>query len=242
VGRKIKNARPRQRGRNVHVNKYIAQRGRTKSSKAVLTASNMELSTSGLSISNLSKAKQRAIEQMESQAAGPITACPASLCQALRSDRKHIDIFPRQYEIWFAELGYHYGTSIQGGCRPVLVVSNDVANRFSQTLTAIPLTTKMKKLGLPTHVLVSEEDCEMLRHEYLLDSLLLVEQVATIDRTMLRNRLCRLKSQEKIAAVKAALNIQLGEAGPDADGAIETIITQEDQSNFIETEVNTSGS
>jgi len=144
VGRKIKNARPRQRGRNVHLNKYIAQRGRTKPSKAVLTESGMEFSTSGLSTSGLPKAKQRAIEQMESQAAGPITACPASLCQALWSDRKHINVYPHQYEIWFAELGYHYGTSIQGGCRPVLVVSNDVANRFSQTLTVIPLTTKIR--------------------------------------------------------------------------------------------------
>jgi len=78
----------------------------------------------------------------------------------------------------------------------------------------------------------------MLRSEYLLDSVLLVEQVATIDRSMLRNRLCRLKSTEKIAAVKAALNIQLGEAESDAE--LNTYF--QEQSNFIETEVNTSGS
>ena len=55
----------------------------------------------------------------------------------------------QRFEIWFAELGDHYGSSVQSGSRPVLVISNDVANRFSSTLTVIPLTTVQKKLGLP---------------------------------------------------------------------------------------------
>ena len=53
----------------------------------------------------------------------------------------------QRFEIWFAELGDHYGSSVQSGSRPVLVISNDVANRFSSTLTVIPLTTVQKKLG-----------------------------------------------------------------------------------------------
>lgn len=49
----------------------------------------------------------------------------------------------------------------ESGSRPVLVMSNDVANHYSSTLTVIPMTTVMKKLELPTHVSVSESDCQM---------------------------------------------------------------------------------
>ena len=70
--------------------------------------------------------------------------------EALRQDISQQDS-PQQivqrFEIWFAELGNHYGSSVQSGSRPVLVISNDVANRFSSTLTVIPLTTVQKKLG-----------------------------------------------------------------------------------------------
>ena len=74
----------------------------------------------------------------------------------------------RRFEIWFAELGNHYGSSVQSGSRPVLVMSNDVANHYSSTLTVIPMTTVMKKLELPTHIPVSEADCQMYgSHTYL---------------------------------------------------------------------------
>ena len=85
---------------------------------------------------------------------------------------------PKQYEIWFAELGDHYDTSVQSGNRPVLVISNDVANRNSPIITVIPLSSKLKKLELPVHVVLTEKDCEMLRDEHLEDSILLVEQNA----------------------------------------------------------------
>ena len=85
---------------------------------------------------------------------------------------------PKQYEVWFAELGDHSGTSVQSGTRPVLVISNDVANRNSPVITVIPLSSKLKKLELPVHIVLTEKECEMLRDEHLEDSILLVEQNA----------------------------------------------------------------
>lgn len=112
---------------------------------------------------------------------------------------------PKQHEIWFAELGNHYGTSVQSGNRPVLVITNDVSNRYSQTLTVIPLTSKMKKLELPTHVVLTKDHCEMLRAEQMEDSVLLIEQITTIDRSALYSRLCRVISAEKKQEIERAV-------------------------------------
>ena len=112
----------------------------------------------------------------------------------------------RRFEIWFAELGNHYGSSVQSGSRPVLVMSNDVANHYSSTLTVIPMTTVMKKLELPTHIPVSEADCQMYgSHTYLRESIALAEQVTTIDKKALRNVLCRVTSAEKQKEIERAL-------------------------------------
>ena len=105
--------------------------------------------------------------------------------EALRQDISQQDS-PQQivqrFEIWFAELGIHYGSSVQSGSRPVLVISNDVANRFSSTLTVIPLTTVQKKLGLPTHI-----------------------QVTTIGKNALLNKLGSLTSTAKQREVELAI-------------------------------------
>lgn len=112
----------------------------------------------------------------------------------------------RRFEIWFAELGNHYESSVQSGSRPVLVMSNDVANRYSSTLTVIPMTTVMKKLELPTHIPVSEADCQMYgSHTYLRESIALAEQVTTIDKRALRNVLCRVISETKQKEIEQAL-------------------------------------
>ena len=63
---------------------------------------------------------------------------------------------PRRGDVWFAELGDHFGTSVQGGCRPVLVISNDMGNRCSDIVNVIPMTSRMKKYYLPSHTIVEE--------------------------------------------------------------------------------------
>ena len=114
----------------------------------------------------------------------------------------------QRFEIWFAELGDHYGSSVQSGSRPVLVISNDVANRFSSTLTVIPLTTVQKKLGLPTHIQIAEADCQMINdHAYLRNSVALAEQVTTIGKNALLNKLGSLTSIAKQREVEQAIAV-----------------------------------
>ena len=115
---------------------------------------------------------------------------------------------PKQYEVWFAELGDHSGTSVQSGTRPVLVISNDVANRNSPVITVIPLSSKLKKLELPVHIVLTEKECEMLRDEHLEDSILLVEQITTIDKLVLFNRFCCVVSVQKKHEIEAAVTKQ----------------------------------
>lgn len=114
----------------------------------------------------------------------------------------------QRFEIWFAELGDHFGSSVQSGSRPVLVISNDVANRFSSTLTVIPLTTVQKKLNLPTHIRIAEADCQMINdHAYLRNSVALAEQVTTIGKNALLNKLGCLTSKAKRREVEQAIAV-----------------------------------
>ena len=114
----------------------------------------------------------------------------------------------QRFEIWFAELGDHFGSSVQSGSRPVLVISNDVANRYSSTLTVIPLTTVQKKLNLPTHIQIAEADCQMVNdHAYLRNSVALAEQVTTIGKNALLNKLGSLTSTVKQREVEQAIAV-----------------------------------
>lgn len=114
----------------------------------------------------------------------------------------------QRFEIWFAELGDHFGSSVQSGSRPVLVISNDVANRFSSTLTVIPLTTVQKKLNLPTHIQIAETNCQMVNdHAYLRNSVALAEQVTTIGKNALLNKLGSMTSTAKQREVEQAIAV-----------------------------------
>ena len=105
---------------------------------------------------------------------------------------------PRRWEIWFAQLGSHPGTSIQQGCRPVLVISNNISNTKSDIVTVIPLTSKVKKPWLPSHTPISETDVQCLDEKFL-DSTVLTEQL-TID-TQLRVFACK-QSRTQMAVDK----------------------------------------
>ena len=138
------------------------------------------------------------------------TARPAvkTVSQASSQQQETPQQMVQRFEIWFAELGDHYGSSVQSGSRPVLVISNDVANRFSSTLTVIPLTTVQKKLGLPTHIQIAEADCQMINdHAYLRNSVALAEQVTTIGKNALLNKLGSLTSTAKQREVEQAIAV-----------------------------------
>lgn len=108
-------------------------------------------------------------------------------------------------EIWYANLGSTYG-SVQGGSRPVLIVSNDENNLHSSTVTVVPLTTRKKKMYLETHVLLENEIGNPLHRE----SVVLAEQITTIDKMMLINRVGFLEQFGAMEQIAAAIRLQTG--------------------------------
>lgn len=104
-------------------------------------------------------------------------------------------------EIWFARLGSHRYTSVREGKRPVLIVSNDLNNRKSNTVTVIPFTGKVKRLDLPTHVVVSLRDGK---------STALVEQVTTIDRHQLLDKVGEITDKDVMKKMKQAVLVHFG--------------------------------
>lgn len=105
-------------------------------------------------------------------------------------------------DIFYADLRPVVGSE-QGGIRPVLILQNDVGNRHSPTVICAAVTSKLKKAKLPTHV-------EVHAREYTLekDSVILLEQVRTIDKVRLRDKVCHLDEQ-MLEKVEKALKISL---------------------------------
>ena len=108
----------------------------------------------------------------------------------------------RRGDLFYADLNPVVGSE-QGGIRPVLVIQNDVGNHFSPTVVAAAITSRKAKNSLPTHILL--ENVPGLAPT----SLLLLEQLRTIDRQRLRGYIGRI-SKEKMLEVDAALAISIG--------------------------------
>ncbi len=106
-------------------------------------------------------------------------------------------------DIFYADLSPVIGSE-QGGTRPVLVVQNDVGNKFSPTVIIAAITSQINKAKLPTHIEISAHDVGLLK-----DSVILLEQVRTIDKKRLREKIGRL-DDEQLTAVDEALGISFG--------------------------------
>ena len=109
-------------------------------------------------------------------------------------------------DIFFADLGPESDTSVQTGFRPVIIVSNDMANVHSPVVTVVPLTCQLKKPSLPTHVIIGTKDCRGLDRT----SMALAEQVMSIDKSQLRYRKGRITSRRTMGRVTSALKVQIG--------------------------------
>ena len=116
----------------------------------------------------------------------------------------------RRGDLFYADLNPVVGSE-QGGIRPVLVIQNDVGNHFSPTVVAAAITSRKAKNSLPTHILL--ENVPGLAPT----SLLLLEQLRTIDRKRLRGYIGRI-SKEKMLEVDAALAISIGIGYPTKGG------------------------
>lgn len=108
----------------------------------------------------------------------------------------------RRGDIYYADLRPVVGSE-QGGIRPVLVIQNDMGNRHSPTIICAAITSKMNKAKLPTHIELSAERYHMMK-----DSVILLEQLRTIDKKRLRDRVCHLE-EEVMYKVNEALKISL---------------------------------
>ena len=109
----------------------------------------------------------------------------------------------RKGDIYFADLSPVVGSE-QGGVRPVLVVQNDVGNRFSPTIIVAAVTSQLKKAKLPTHVPIHADGSGLDR-----DSVVLLEQLRTIDKKRLREQIGTV-NHEVIGTVDDALSVSLG--------------------------------
>ena len=108
----------------------------------------------------------------------------------------------RRGDIFYADLRPVVGSE-QGGIRPVLIIQNDVGNRHSPTVICAAITSQMNKAKLPTHV---ELDCK--KYALVKDSVVLLEQLRTIDKTRLKDKVCHL-DEDIMKKVNRGLMISL---------------------------------
>ncbi|WP_416148587.1 type II toxin-antitoxin system PemK/MazF family toxin [Salipaludibacillus sp. HK11] len=106
-------------------------------------------------------------------------------------------------DVYFADLSPVVGSE-QGGVRPVLVIQNDIGNRFSPTVIVAAITAQIQKAKLPTHVEINAK-----RYGFDRDSVILLEQVRTIDKQRLTDKITHL-DDDMMLKVNDALNISLG--------------------------------
>ncbi|MED0714597.1 type II toxin-antitoxin system endoribonuclease NdoA [Aeribacillus composti] len=106
-------------------------------------------------------------------------------------------------DVYFADLSPVVGSE-QGGVRPVLIIQNDIGNRFSPTVIVAAITAQIQKAKLPTHVEIDAE-----KYGFERDSVILLEQIRTIDKQRLTDKITHL-DDEMMDKVDDALQISLG--------------------------------
>lgn len=108
----------------------------------------------------------------------------------------------RRGDIYYADLRPVIGSE-QGGIRPVLIIQNDIGNRHSPTVICAAITSRMNKAKLPTHI-------EIMANEYEIEknSVILLEQLRTIDKQRLKDKVCHL-DESMMEKVNTALMVSL---------------------------------
>ena len=109
----------------------------------------------------------------------------------------------RRGEIYYADLSPVVGSE-QGGVRPVLIVQNDVGNKYSPTVIAAAITSQQEKSKLPTHIEINAHGCGLAKN-----SVVLLEQVRTIDKKRLKERMGELDNRA-MHQVNDALSVSFG--------------------------------
>ena len=109
----------------------------------------------------------------------------------------------RMFDIYYANLSKNAVQSEQGGIRPVIIIQNDVGNKFSPTVIVLPITSEIKKINLPTHCILHKSDINGLE----VDSMVMAEQIRVIDKSRLLDKmgyLDNIKEQNDVINVYLA--------------------------------------
>lgn len=113
------------------------------------------------------------------------------------------NLIVKRGDVFFADLSPVIGSE-QGGTRPVLIIQNDIGNRFSPTVIIAAITAQIQKAKLPTHV-----EIDAKKYGFERDSVILLEQLRTIDKSRLTDRITQL-DDVLMEKVDVALAISLG--------------------------------
>ena len=114
-----------------------------------------------------------------------------------------VDTNVKRGDIFYADLSPVVGSE-QGGVRPVLIVQNDTGNRFSPTVIAAAITSQVNKAKMPTHIELTAPCCGLTK-----DSVVLLEQIRTLDKRRLREYLGRI-DDELMSRIDAAIAVSFG--------------------------------
>ncbi len=98
-------------------------------------------------------------------------------------------VYMKRGDVFYADLRPVVGSE-QGGVRPVLIIQNDVGNKYSPTVICAAITSKLNKAKLPTHI-----ELEAKKYGLVKDSVILLEQLRTIDKQRLKDKVCHLDSE-----------------------------------------------
>ncbi len=112
----------------------------------------------------------------------------------------------RRGDVFYADLRPVVGSE-QGGVRPVLIIQNDIGNKYSPTVICAAITSQINKAKLPTHIEIDSDQYALVK-----DSVVLLEQLRTIDKSRLKEKICRLsdssmKKVDKALLISLSLNI-----------------------------------
>ena len=121
---------------------------------------------------------------------------------SLKTIAESENVIIRRGDIYYADLRPVVGSE-QGGVRPVLVIQNDIGNKHSPTVICAAITSKMNKAKLPTHIEIDSSEYAIVK-----DSVILLEQLRTIDKRRLKDKVCHL-DKAILEKVNHALGISL---------------------------------
>ena len=122
-------------------------------------------------------------------------------------------------DIYYADLSPVVGSE-QGGLRPVLIIQNDIGNRYSPTVIAAAITSRLSKTHLPTHIDIYAEEVGLAK-----DSVVLLEQIRTLDKRRLREKMGHL-TQTQMQEVNAAIAVSFGLGSAEQDAETRAALRQ----------------